>query len=333
MSLTNSYKSEKTNVVIKSIGEVDKTNINPDLIELADSGLINKNILNFGIDSFVFESDNVLMPNMIYKNLIKYNNIIGLSIDKKLLTFDSRKKIYTYFYDKISTANSISDIYGYLNIEKVVIDLRAKGKDSVADLLHGFFSQPVSSSFKFNINLYESDSQDELFIKFELEPNLTVESLFEDYIQAILYENRLFKTNVGSEKMAFCPLETRLGAQVQWLTSIVLRKIELLNTLLINNLIEAFEKELDISVDEYLLETNKLSGVELDNNVIYYFQNVVSPVGTVAILTDSFSDERISLAYLKEQVKFIPYVLNVGDSVYKDMFINVYELKKLCSLI
>lgn len=333
MSLVKSYTSLETKVGVRTVGGIPRAEIPSDLIELADSGLIDQDILSFGEGAFVFQSENILLPNMVYPNLVKYNTLLGVNLNSKLLTPSKRKDLLVKFNDKLSCVETEVEISNLLGLDQVFQRLKQNNKDSLVETLEQFFRGTLNDKFNLSVDAYNSASEEELFFKLSLEPRLKIEDIFSDYIQAVLYENRIYRRAVGSEKMAFCPIESRLGSQMQWLALTLLNKIEILNTYIINSFIQLLEKEFEVALDEYLLEVNKVSGIDFENNIIHYFQNVTCPNGTAAILSGSLDGSSIFLAYLKEPTKFIPYLLNVNQSVYKDEFQEVHELSKIGSII
>ncbi len=326
--LSEIYKSEGTKIKILA----KETFKNDDLIELANSGLLDKHIISYSKDSFVFETANIIMPGFIHKNVCSFKNVLGVSLEKTSLSFEIRKRIYSVFSDKLQNPDKIEEVNNILKIKELIQKLQSNAKDNVAEIIETFFSKRLSDSFNINVSIYNSDSDDEVFFKLNVEPVLSVEELLEDYFQAIIYENGLFKAKVGSEKCCFCPIETKLGSQVIGLLNSLNEKIAFVNNMITHSFVESLEEVMGNTIEDYLLETNKYNGIEVDLNTVYYYKNVASPVGTCGIVTDTDQEERIYLAYLKDDVKFLPLVINMAD-YQEENFTKVHTLNKVCNLI
>lgn len=326
--LSEIYKSEGTKIKILA----KETFKNDDLIELANSGLLDKHIISYSKESFVFETANIIMPKFIHPNVCSFKNILGVQIEKNALSYEIRKRIYSNFFEKLQKPEKIEEVNNVLKVKELIQKLQGNNRDNVADIIEKFFSKKLTDAFNIDISIYNSDGADELFFKINFEPSLLTEDLLEDYFQAIIYENTLFKTKVGSEKCCFCPIETKLGNQVISLITSLNEKIAFVNNLIIHEFVESLEEVLGEPIEDYLLETNKYNGIEVDLNTVYYYKNVASPLGTCGIVTDSAGEETIYLAYLAEDIKFLPLIINMHD--YNDgNFNKVHTLNKICNLI
>lgn len=322
------YQSEKTKIKILAKEKFK----DDDLTELADSGLLDNDIFSYSKDSFVFETANIIMPKFIYPKLCSFKNVLGVQMPKASLSFDLRKKIHSVFMDKISNPEKIEEINNILKIKELVQKLQGNNKDSVAEIIEKFFLKRITDSFNVTTSVYSSDGADELFFKINVEPKLLTEELLEDYFQAILYESSLYKTKVGSDKCCFCPIETKLGGQVISLLNSLNDKMIIINDIILRNFVETLEIICEKPIEDYLLETNKYNGIEVDLNTVYYYKNVATPLGTCGILTDSEQEEIIYLAYLQDEIKFLPLIININD--YNDgTFSKVHTLNKICNLI
>ena len=328
MSVT-AYESKETGIKILSADET----IEPDLIELANSGLIDKNIRSFGKDSFAFQTDNILLPSFIHKNFATFKSVVGINYDAGKITFAQRKEIFSQFMNKLSSPDKLMNIRGALKIEEIVKRLRNNNKDNIAEIVGDFFSQAIANSYSIDISLYETDSPDELFFKMITTPKLTMESVLEDYIQAVIFENKLYRTRVGCEKLSFCPIDSSLGSQIIYLIDNLNSKLEQLNEIIVNEFIETLEQVLQVSLDQYYLEINKVDGIDVERNSVSYFQNVSMPLGTVGISASSREENTLYLCSIDDavDVKFLPSVFSIDE--YKKYFKEYNILKKLCNLV
>jgi hypothetical protein len=234
---------------------------------------------------------------------------------------------------RISSADKLKDIRGILRIDQITKKLIQTGKDHIGDLLGAFFNKKIIDSYKINVSAYSSDAANEFFFILDLQPELSTEEILGDYLDAVKHQNKIYRSLVGGDKLAFCPTESPLGTQILWLTQRLNNTIANLNNIIVNEYIEVVAEVLEVEINDYLVETVKRSGIEQELSSIYYYKNIVMPLGTAAICSDSKSDKKICLAYLKPDVfvKFLPYTIDMEE--YTKYFESVSWLEKLYTII
>lgn len=326
------YKSEKTSVEIDSIDESPSNKLlDQDLIDLANSGLIEDNILNFDKDSFVFQSNNIIMPNFIYDKCLHMKNIIGFIFDRSKLSFELRKSIYVEFNKKLNHPETIEEIKSIIKLNETLKIFRNQAKDSIADYYEEMFNNSLTKLCNTKISIYESDSDEELFFLLDIASNLTVEKVLDGYAEAIAHNNKLFKVSLGSEKLSFCPIDTKLGEELYKLINLINLNLVAINNTLVNYFIEVSEKVLGVDIQDYMFESNKVSGIDIKLNAVFYYKNVTAPCGLVSLTYDRLDPNKIFVGKLHEDIGYLPQDLNPHK--HKDKFEEINELRKVADLI
>ncbi len=320
------YKSKDTGTEILSFSQEIK---NKDLIDLSESGLVTGKIINYSEDSFVFETENLMLPNFIFENFGMGSSICGLaSVKFTSLNAAMRKSILNKFNRVISDPKKSNFIRDVLNIEREVTRLQSDGNSNMADILNEYFDNQLLKKNEINLSLLK-DNDDTLYFLVKTKPIINFSSIFDEFTKAILYYNRLYRSKVGSEKLCFCPIETKIGDQFYSMIDLFNRASTEIRKLLVSDLIAIFEEETSQVFEDYLQEEMLNTGVLINRNLIGYFKNICAPVGRCALVKD-LATGNPTLGFLSKDVKYIPQELNLPD--FPTLFESQEELQHICKL-
>lgn len=319
------YRSEETDVEVFSNGEIK----NQDLIDLAKSGLVSGNIVSYSENSFMFETNKLMLPNFIDENFANGSVLTGIPIKHSSLNKDMKRTIVPIFEKIFYTEDKIAYIKNKFEIQEQIQKLSSAGRDNIVEILNSFFnSSNFLTKFELNISLL-ADKEDSVYFLISSRPKIDLANIFDNYIQAILHMNRLWRSKFGSEKLCFCPLETQLGEEISSIISLLNAISQEVRITAANDLIAVVEQLKGESFDEYMIEEVRTTGIEIEENIVSYFKNVCFPYGTSALIKDSSSGD-LNLCYLNKTIKYLPTEMDLEQ--YKHIFKEIIPLKIISSL-
>lgn len=312
------YKSAETGREI--FGKEDIKN--QDLIDLANSNLISGNIVNYSSDSFMFETDKLMLPRFIDKDFALGTSVIGLPLSISKLSKTEKASLLPALQKSLYHPSKVEFIKNTFNINNQIQRLQQNGRDNIADILRHFFDDNLLKKFEIDITL-ASDNDQNIYFIIKSKPRIDLEQIFSNYIDAIVYQNTLYRSKVGSEKLCFCPLETVLGEEISSIITLFNVISKEVRSLVGIELINVIEELKGITLDEYVNEEIKNTGIDVKNNTVSYFKNISYPNGMAVLLTDTQTGEP-ALCYLKKIQKYMPLELDINS--YIGLFENVVYL-------
>lgn len=322
MSITqNMYRSE-SGVSILSGEEIQ----NKDLMALADAKMVTGDIVSYSKDSFLFKTDNLMLPGFISESFGFGISIIGLPISYEKLSVGFRKS-FNAKLDKIIRSNEkFEDIKASIGLANEMRNLQEAGRHATADILGTIFNGDIIRTFNIGLTTYR-DQDGQIFVTISSSASSKeVERIFQEYMSAVLIENKKWRIKIDNEKMCYCPIESSIGTQISTLIEFINKASKQIRNIIAFDIICLMEEELGESLEEYIFEENFLSGIKIGLNSVTYFKNVCSPEGK-AVFVQEKSSERYALCYLKEYIEYVPKELDLQQNAH--LFENVITMESM----
>lgn len=298
---------------------------NNDLIELAKSGLIKGDIVSYNNDSFMFETEDIVMPSFILENPIEIKSLLGLDIDPSLFIGENRKKIKDIISMRFSGSQKRQEYVDLIKFKSIRDTLMAEGRESTAEQLASFTSRSFKDMFIFNIDLL-TDASDKAYFSISIKPNISMGDILDDYIEAVLFLNKSYRIKLSYEKLSYCPIETKLGSQIVSVIDTINIMTSKAMDIVKNELLQIVEEVLTVNIEEYSVEDFSTSGIRAKMKDITYFKNVLSCSGSIAFIKNINTGNYL-IGELREKFEYLP--LEISSSNSDLIFSESYELREL----
>ncbi len=303
-------KTEFTGIESRILSNSDRI-FNKELIDLVKSGLINKDVISYSEESFLFETKNIIMPKFIWQNFTKEHVVLGTSIPFHTFLGEARKQITDKFFERLNSHDKMAQLKDCLGYDKIVKRLIENGKESTVQDLNNLFDKKFSNMFSLGINIL-ADQDACGYFELSLAPKIEIEKFLSDYIEAVVHLNKSYRIKLEFDKLAYCPIDNLVGEEILNIIGIIGKITRETLKLITTDFIQIIEEICSVSLDEYELESFRTNGIKKEVDSLIYFNEIVNPTA-MGVLIKNVDNGKYIFGQLKEYLAFLPKESKLKD--------------------